>query len=124
MAVEIPDSEFKSNITKLIETVIEKVDGLATEVRTTSYKVDSMEAKFDRVDAKFDSIDAKFDRMDAKIDRMDATVGRVETDLSRLRTDVRTLSGQFNDVGAMAIKDNRRLDTLEQRVGVLEEGVH
>ena len=103
MAVEIPDSEFKTNITKLIETVIEKVDGLATEVRTNTYKVDSMEAKFDRMDAK---------------------IGRVETDLSRLRTDVRTLSGQFNDVGAMAIKDNQRIDTLEQRVEVLEEGVH
>lgn len=103
MAEEILDSEFKSNITKLIETVIQKVDGLASDVRTNSFKIDSMEAN---------------------MSQMDARLGRVEVDLSRLRTDVKTLTGQFNDVGVMAIKDNQRIDTLEQRVGVLEEGVH
>ena len=34
------------------------------------------------------------------------------------------LSNQFNDVAVMAIKDNKRIENLENRVGALETGVH
>ena len=45
-------------------------------------------------------------------------------DVSSLSSGVNALSGQFNDVGVMAIKDNKRIDSLESRVTELESGIH
>ena len=74
---------------KLIETLVKKVDGVASDVRTNSYKLD-----------------------------------RLETMLESLTSNVKVLSGQFNDVGGMAIKDHKRIESLEKRVDDLEVGVH
>jgi len=46
------------------------------------------------------------------------------TRLGSLENKVDTLSGQFNDVGVMAIQDHQRIDVLEHRVDNLEKGVH
>ncbi len=40
--------------------------------------------------------------------------------LTSLTTDVKILSGQFKDVGVMAIEDHKRIDNLEERVGLIE----
>ena len=48
----------------------------------------------------------------------------LKIDVSSLKTDLKILSGQFNDVGIMAIKDNKRVDDLEQRVDILEQKPH
>lgn len=74
---------------KLIETLVMKVDGVASDVRTNSYKLD-----------------------------------RLETMLETLSTNIKTLSGQFNDVGTVAIKDHKRIDNMEKRVDALEAEVH
>jgi len=74
---------------KLIEKLVKKVDGLAADVRTNSFKLD-----------------------------------RIETMVGDLASNIKTLSGQFGDVGVMAIKDTKRIDGLEKRVGDLESGVH
>jgi outer membrane murein-binding lipoprotein Lpp len=109
MAEETAGGERKPELTKLIETVITKVDGLASDVRTNSYTIDRLETKVDR--------------LETKVDRLETKVDRVESDLKEIRSDVRTLSGQFNDVGVMAIKDNQRITNVETRVSVLETGV-
>ena len=74
---------------KLIETLVKKVDGVASDVRTNSYKLD-----------------------------------RLETMLENLTSNVKVLSGQFSDVGGRAIKDHKRIESLEKRVDDLEVGVH
>ena len=74
----------KSEIEKLLETVVKKVDGLADDVRTNSFKLDRLEQKVANVDEKVD----------------------------HLSSDLHTLSRQFNDVGIMAIKDSRRIDDV------------
>ena len=96
MAEEISDSKFKSDITELLDTVVKKVDGLASDVRTNSFKLDRVETKVDRIDVE----------------------------LKDLKSAVTTLSGQFSDVGVMAIKDHQRIDDLGKRVDNLESEVH
>ena len=96
MAEEISDSKFKSDITELLDTVVKKVDGLASDVRTNSFKLDRVETKVDRIDVE----------------------------LKDLKSAVTTLSGQFSDVGVMAIKDHQRIDDLGKSVDNLESEVH
>ncbi|HQU92271.1 MAG TPA: hypothetical protein PLK77_08240 [Pyrinomonadaceae bacterium] len=95
---------------RLMEVVIQKVDGLASDVRTNTYSIDQLENKVDRLHT--DMIVVKDD------------VSSLKNDVSTLKSDVRTLSGQFNDVGIMAIKDHKRVDSLEQRVDILEQKSH
>ncbi|MEP6946223.1 MAG: hypothetical protein ABJA02_09925 [Acidobacteriota bacterium] len=90
------EHDANSELKSLIETVLKTVNGLASDVRSNSYKLDGLEAKVDRID----------------------------TDLKALSSDVRVLSGQFNDVGVMAVKDNGRISDGEKRVDDLEAGVH
>jgi len=49
---------------------------------------------------------------------------RLENMIEGLTSNVKTLSGQFNDVGIMAINDHKRIDTLQDRVDVLEAEAH
>jgi len=46
------------------------------------------------------------------------------SNLLTLTDKVTGLSCQFNDVGVMAIDDHKRIDSLEERVDVLEGEVH
>lgn len=46
------------------------------------------------------------------------------TKLGSLTDKVTILSGQFNDVGVMAIKDSGRIDDHEKRISDLEENIH
>jgi predicted nucleic acid-binding Zn-ribbon protein len=88
---------------RLMEVVIQKVDGLASDVRTNTYSID---------------------RLETKVDGLETKVDRLEADVKSIKTELRTLSGQFNDVGIMAIKDHNRVDDLEQRVDILEQKPH
>ena len=95
---------------RLMEVVIQKVDGLASDVRTNTYSIDQLETKVDRLQTDIIAIK----------DDVSSLIG----DANTLKLDVRTLSGQFNDVGIMAIKDHKRVDNLEQRVDILEQKPH
>ena len=74
---------------KILETLVKKVDGLADDARSNSFKLD-----------------------------------RLENMIEGLTSNVKTLSGQFNDVGIMAIDDHTRIGKLEERVDALESEAH
>lgn len=61
---------------------------------------------------------------DERFDSLESRIERVAGELKDLKSDVRILTGQFNDVGVMAIKDHNRIDNLEKRVDDFEAGVH
>ena len=48
----------------------------------------------------------------------------LKSQITEVALNLKTLSGQFSDVGAMAIKDHQRIDSLEKRVDDIEAGVH
>ena len=99
-----------SDVLRLMEVVVQKVDGMASDVRTSSYSIDRLENKVDKLESKFDGLETK--------------VERISSDLKTLKSDVATLSGQFSDVGIMAIKDHKRVDDIEHRVDILEQKPH
>jgi hypothetical protein len=90
-------------MTKFMETVIKKVDGLATDVRTNSFTLDKFEARLGGFESKFETLEEKVDL---------------------ISSDLKVLSGQFSDVGVVAIKDHKRIEILEKRVDDIEAGVH
>jgi hypothetical protein len=59
-------------------------------------------------------------KVDGLEKKADENTGKLES----LTVEVKTLSGQFQDVGIMAIKDNGRMTELERRVDNLETGIH
>ncbi|MEO5857591.1 MAG: hypothetical protein ABIR33_01450 [Pyrinomonadaceae bacterium] len=63
-----------SEVLRLMEVVVQKVDGLASDVRTNTYAIDRLENKVDTINSS----------------------------LKELKSDFPALSGQFNDVGVMA----------------------
>jgi len=93
-----------------MEVVIQKVDGLASDVRTNTYSIDRLETKVDG--------------LETKVDKLETSVAQLKSDVTTVKTDLRTLSGQFSDVGIMAIKDHQRIDSLESRVDILEQKPH
>ena len=69
----------------LIEKLVKTVEGIASDVRTNSFKLD-----------------------------------RLETATGSLITNVKTLSGKFEDVGGMSIRDHHRIDKIEERLDIVE----
>jgi outer membrane murein-binding lipoprotein Lpp len=102
---------------RLMEVVIQKVDGLASDVRTNTYAIERLETKFGGLETKFGGLETKVDGLETKVDRL-------ESDMKVVTSELRTLSGQFSDVGIMAIKDHQRIDSLESRVDILEQKPH
>jgi chromosome segregation ATPase len=95
MAEEISDGQFKAEMLdfktemmRFVETTSKKFDGLTADVRTNSFKLDRMETRFDQLETKVD---------------------RIDVELKDLKSDVKTLSGQFSDVGIMAINHHKRI---------------
>jgi hypothetical protein len=60
----------------------------------------------------------------AKSVEHDQRFDSLESRITAVAADLKVISGQFNDVGIMAIKDSERIDDLEGRVNDLESGVH
>jgi hypothetical protein len=61
---------------------------------------------------------------DARFEQIDTRFSELSTQIHGVASDLKTLTGQFNDVGSLAIKDSGRIDDLVHRVGVLEGEVH
>ena len=95
---------------RLMEVVIQKVDGLASDVRTNTYSIDRLETKVDK--------------LETDVGELKGSVSQLQSDMKTVKNDLRTLSGQFSDVGIMAIKGHQRIDSLESRVDILEQKPH
>lgn len=48
----------------------------------------------------------------------------LESQITQVADNLKTFSGQFSDVGVMAIEDHQRIGSLEKRVDDIETGVH
>jgi chromosome segregation ATPase len=102
---------------QLLETISTKIDALADEVRTITYRMDKSENRFDKLENRFESLETRFDSMDRKMDGL--------TDIVRdIAGNVKTLSNQFGSVVSKVIENDIRLEKLEVRVGDLETQAH
>lgn len=96
MAEEISDDRFKSEVMRLLNTVIVKLGDH---------------------DKNFESIDQRFDKLEEKIDQN--TEGIVT-----VKNDVKILKGQFTDVVGMVLEDNKRITKVEKNIEDLQSNIH
>ena len=99
--------DFKDQMLRFVEIANQKFDGLTSDVRTNSFKLDRLE-----------------NRLESGLNSVEERINKVETKLDNVSADLKLFPRQFNDVGSAAIKDHKRIDTLEERVDNLEAGVH
>ncbi len=103
MAEEISDDRFKSEVMRLLNTVI--------------VKLGDHDKRFESIDQKFESIDQKFDGLEKKIDKNTEEIVAV-------KNNVNILSAQFTDVVGMVLDDNKRTTKLEKDVEDLQSNIH
>ena len=96
MAEEISDDRFKSEMMRMMNTVI---------------------LKLGEHDQRFESIDQRFDSLEEKIDRN-------TEEIIFVKKDVKILKGQFTDVVGMVLEDNKRITKLEKDVEDLQSNIH
>ncbi len=92
----MPHENNMAEVLRLLKTVIVKVDGLATDMK-----------------------DVKTDVGDLKTD-----VREIRVNLNRVDAKVDLLTGRFEDVAGVVIKDTQRIASLDDRVDTLESKVH
>ncbi|MFT3743983.1 MAG: hypothetical protein QM785_06765 [Pyrinomonadaceae bacterium] len=110
------------NIT--LESISKKLDVVAGDVRSNTYRIDRLEQKFDGIEKKFDGIEKKFDGIEKKFEGLERKFD-ILTDVVREVADgVKLLSGQFNSVASKTIEHEVRLNTVEKRVDDLEATTH
>ena len=110
MAEEIPDERFKSEVMRLLNTVIAKLG--------------DHDQRFESIDQRFESIDQRFESIDQRLGNLEKDMSEVKTDLGEVKINVKVLKGQFSDVAVMAIEDNKRITKLEKDVKDLQANIH
>ncbi len=91
-----PKNQFESEMTRMMETVILKLDGY--------------DSRFDRLETRFDRLETRFDHL--------------EKEVSEIKSDVRIIKGQFSDVVSIVIEDGKRITKLEGEVSELQGSIH
>ena len=95
--------DFKVQVLRFVEVANQKFDGLTSDLRSTSIRLDKLEQRIEALDSKFDSL---------------ATI------VKEIRSDLKILTSQFNKVGSLSIQDHERVNNLELRVADLESATH
>ena len=100
---EIPKSRFESEMTRMMQLAISKIEGLETSV--SGLKTDVSGLKTDVSGLKTD-------------------VSGLKQEVSKNSQKLDVLTGQFSDVAVMAIGDNKRITKLEGDVAELQSNIH
>lgn len=99
---------------KLLETLIKKVDGLASDIRTNTYAFDKIENRFDRVDQRFDGIDNRLDSLDEQF-----AVQREQGRLLGLKID--SVASKMMEIDKRLMVVEAQLNLFEAKIGALTE---
>ncbi len=153
------DKRFYGEMTRLMHTVIQKVDGLAVDV--TALKDDfglmkqdlgSLKDDFGAMKQEVGSLKEDVGIMKQEVNSLKENVGLIKQEVGSITKEVSTikgdldiikevvrhntksiviltdnvklLTGRFEDVAGVVIKDTQRIGSLEHRVDILESEVH
>ena len=86
------------------------IDGLTSEVRTNTYRLDKFENRMDVFDRKLDALGSGIEHLTAAV--------------QNLATAVDTMSKQFASVTSKVIEHDKALTGHETRISVLEAEAH
>ncbi|MGQ0541231.1 MAG: hypothetical protein ACT4O9_05180 [Blastocatellia bacterium] len=95
------------NERELLEGISKKLDVVAEDVRTNSYRIDRIEAGIDNLDK---ATSARFDRIDRGVEV--------------LADKLNLMSKQFSAVTSKVIESDQRLNHVEARLAALEGEIH
>jgi maltodextrin utilization protein YvdJ len=152
MPEEISDQQFKAEIMefkaamlRFVDTANMKFDGLSSDVRTNSYKLDKFEAEFGRIDKRFDIVEDRFAvqgeqlriidgrlndviskvvEIDKRLMVVEAKLNLMETKLTSLEEEARQIRlemNELNESAGMHVEFRKEMDHLEVRLFRLEE---
>lgn len=131
MEGEILDGEFKSEMTRLIATVIEKIDGLAKDAEINGLKVDGLASdvrtnsfKLDKVESRLQNVEENLGRVDGNVSTLNTRVERLEVGVKEMTVEVRQLKAQFGDALKLSFRNEDRIEVLETRVDGLDARIH
>ncbi len=103
MAENVLDDEFKSRMLRFVEVADQKFDGLTSDIRSNSYRLD---------------------RFGTKIDALGKEIENLTTAVRDLAGTPGTVSKQFAAVTSKVIEHDQRSNGHESRIGVLEAETH
>ena len=100
---ENKSSRFESEMTRMMNLVITKLDAH---------------------DKRFDNLENRFDNLENRFDNLEKDVSKIKIEVAKNSDKLDVLTGQFNDVAIMAIEDNKRITKLEKDVEGLKSSIH
>ncbi len=103
MANQISDEKFKADVIRFIEIANQKFDGLVSDVRTSNFKLDRLEAESSRI------IGDQGKRFDI-----------VETKLQILREQIRIVDVKVGEVASKVMEIDKRLMVIEAKLSLME----
>ena len=106
MPEEISNEKFKTEIMRFVEVANQKFDGLISDVRTNSFKLDKMEAEIGIISRKSTEHDKRFDMVD--------------TSLEILREQTRMVGVKIDDVAAKVMEIDKRLKVVEAQLSLMD----
>jgi len=121
----------------LLDTLIKKVDGLITDVRTNSFALDKLGHAFETIGSRFDSIDEQFaiqreqgrllgvkiDSLASKVIEIDKQLAIVEAQLNLFERKIGGLSEEAEQIRLELNDLNEQsagMGEAEKRIGLLE----
>lgn len=124
MEDEILDGEFKSAMTRLMATVIEKIDGLAKDAETNGLKVDGLASDVRTNSFKLDKVENRLQNVEINLSGLTSRVENLEGGVRELTGEVKQLKSQFGDALGLSFKNEDRIKVLESRVDGLDARIH
>lgn len=81
---KISDERFKSEMMRLMNTAIVKIDNLENRFDGLENKVDGLENRFDGLEKRFDGLENRFDGLEKKVDLFSAQMTEIGLKSSKL----------------------------------------
>lgn len=98
--------EFKTEMMRFVDTATKKFDGLTSDVRTNSFKLDKLDAEIGILKAQSAGHDGRFDILDERF------VIQGEQ--------LRIIDGRIADVASKVIEIEKRLTVVEAKLSLME----
>ena len=70
----------EEKILSMLETVVQKVDGLDARFDNLESRFDNLESRFDNLEARFDNLESRFDELEKDVQSINKVVIRIEND--------------------------------------------
>lgn len=120
------DKKFEeiTGILQKMQRSVGGMDELRMEVRDIRKELGDVRTEVRENTSDVKALNSDVKALNSDVKALNSDVKALNSNLKALNKKVDILSGQFQDVGVMAVKDHKRIDFLEQRVDVLESEPH